>query len=550
MNSFNFFRIFFIFISTLFIIGISIITERKYAEKNAYFPDPSIFYYQNIQVYKSLLNEESFKPLATRYYMAINQLKDNKVNPFRTVFTIIVSPKLFIYKYSHLLSLIFIFFVFIFLLYYSIKDFSSNANWALGITLLFLSGPNLIHFRYGLAQYWLDTGPGLLMGSSILLLLLWYKHRNVKFLLLIGFLALVGVSSRYISLFFIFLLIGPPMALLTISEIILFKRYQVLQHSLALVFSVLLISGYFIFSNFEYTYKYYTTFSYGYNFSVAYSFYYFLQDFIMVFRVEYWLFIIVSFFLFRRISSKNISNKIEDKNVLIMGIYSMFIIPIFLIIVLKSGRNTHVYNGLYSVFFVSLYFIFFRFSKIVDINWKYCLSIAFIFPIYWVNIFLLNINLHKTLYPVMLESKYKSIDTNICNYLSNVPIKPVRIYSTIKEAHSLSLSNSLFYDHNGALADVTGSFFSSKKLFESGLKSNPKPVTVLANELDSNMRNAKAFFITLADSTSIYNSDEYKDSFSKDLVFRLWKMNEGGFLSEEVKCFESPLGPVKIFKYQ
>jgi len=295
----GFLRLSFLLISALFIVGISIITERKYAEKNAYFPDPSMFYYQNIQIYKSFLNEKPFKPLATRYYMVKNQLNDNKVNPFRTTFTILLSPDFFLSKYSHLFSLIFTLFIFTLILYYSIKDFSSNANWALGITLLFLLGPNLIHFRYGLAQYWLDTGPGLLMGSCILLWLLWYKHRNINFLLLIGVLALFAITSRYISLFFIFLLIGPPMALLTFSEIIFEKKTQLLIHSLVLVFSVLVFSGYFIFSNFEYTYKYYTTFSYGYNFSLTYSFFYFFQDLIRIFRIEYWVLILVVFFLLK-----------------------------------------------------------------------------------------------------------------------------------------------------------------------------------------------------------------------------------------------------------
>lgn len=526
------------------VLGSYFVTENYYTI-NGFFADPCMFLQKNVSLYNRMQAERGMNPLASRFYLSMDELLNNPINPFRTIPNIVLFPDSFGSKYAHLLTSIPFFLLFLGLFYHTIRIISKNEDWSLLYSIIFCLSPVFIHGKYGFAQYWLDLAPGFLVGACILLVLLWRLESKNSWLVGFSMLISVALMCRYISSVLCFILLFPAIIYIFYERLFFlklgWKKGFFIPVSWLLI-SLGLFGSFGIIHYFDYNYTYYTTFNYGLKLGIKEAFLHY---------VEWWYFIVGFPFLILLcfwvlISTEMLKTKIGiDKFYKFFGLYILLIVPAFFVLLLQSAANWHVYSGLYpSVFIGIILFSIPSYKNSIDkrkLTW-----VLSSFALVWISYIYINFNKPDWI-KASSKGNYKVTDNIISQNLNKLPVD-TRWVSTIKEVHSIMLNLEIFFNNENKSYPNYINFYSSETLWK--LTYGNLPPNKIASRLLNELHDKGSAIFIFKRNDRIESHPEYKDDFTRSIVKMIRDTITSNQLWHEQSKFNTQHGEISMFVHR
>ena len=335
-------------ILTIAVGSIVYLIESRYLNNYSYFYDPVSYSFYNARLYVNL--EEN-----SRLELALKELVNNVRHPLRTIPLILLHPTLLAKNNGHLATALPMFFIFLYLLGWTVFERSSSLAYAIGCMILFCALRKMLDPRVGLPAYWLDLPAAFLVGAATLCLINSNESRNLKWLAAFAILASFATLSRYIAAAYTFIICAP------ILGYYLIKRYKEEGHFWATIFRPLIIiscitailAGHFLVSHLKENIQFYSSYGYALNQNILASASNTLSLIVRFIGEKNVLFFLCAiFFVETIISKKNLS---PQKDTLFISLWLLLAVPLLLILVLRaSGSQQAVLYAVPLIFFVAV----------------------------------------------------------------------------------------------------------------------------------------------------------------------------------------------------
>ncbi len=312
--------------------------QTNYIDNHSLYWDPVAYQYYNIKTFL-FYQENGFTKTIIYIFNNVS------VNPFYHYSLLLINPNLLATPTGHIY--INAFGLAIFTLLYSILIFSNSRSimFTFAMTLAFILLPGNYSNYNGLGAYFLDFPSSLYFSSSIILLLLYNKNKIYKLMYFSFILLGVSVLMRYIAIIYALILYAP------IFFLILTKNWNSIKknllHILIPISIFLILTLPFLFKHLKVNYFHYTELGYNY-FTIKESFIYFLEFLRLYFSLKFGLalFIITGVGWF--FSKKSMHNQIWINLILFA------VVPILLIVILKTKNAPHAFSFFVPIFFIGL----------------------------------------------------------------------------------------------------------------------------------------------------------------------------------------------------
>lgn len=196
-------------IATIWLVWASSSVELKYLQNYGHFFDPAAYYYLNIESYRKLEHDGAISAV-------IEEVATNSKCPGRTIPYLLLAPKMLVHPLGHLATLLPVLWLFLNLLYFTVRKRSGSGWLAASAVSVFSCIPFLYDAKLGIAAYWLDLSAALSMGCAALCLINFCSRQKALWLGAFGILASVTALFRYTAGFYMlsFAMVALPVALL------------------------------------------------------------------------------------------------------------------------------------------------------------------------------------------------------------------------------------------------------------------------------------------------------------------------------------------------
>ncbi|MBI1837984.1 MAG: hypothetical protein HYR91_12040 [Flavobacteriia bacterium] len=358
------------------------------------------------------LDEElKYHSFGSRFYMSINEFKENYFYSFRTIFTLIFAPWSLKSLHSHLFTGFPMFLCFSLLFSYTLFKYSER-KVAVILFVIFITSPIFIDSKYGIGVFWLDTAPSFLLLSSLICIYNWNKNDHLRWLFLGGVLFSISIMSRYLFCVFGFFTISPYLVYLLVNK----NKYDYRKFLKPISFFILgiLPSIPFVIYNFNRFINYYIVQDYGYG------------------------------------------------GTIFGALQSYSFIPFLLIFILKTNNTFHLYNTTYILFGFFLLFV----AENVLISRKIFLSFLILLSISTIYSFSLKLNPYKNGDAISRGNKMNEVE--IADYFFKIKSdKIISVYSCLNEKHIYNLNLEYFIRSNKQIVEKgENSFFTNDAVWK------------------------------------------------------------------------------------
>jgi hypothetical protein len=257
-------RFFFLLVAAILTFGVShtvVRIEDKYLQTHAPFFDPLSYQCHQLQVWL----ESQHK---SRLDLVLEELsQDTDVpDPLRTIPVILLNPTWLRDPHAHLISSGLGLFIFLCLMFYSVRRRSRNSFYAFAAGLLVCALPGFYDPVLGLGAFWLDLTAGFYGGAAVLCLI--NSEQGSKLGWLAGFAILAGLCSlaRFVSGPYLALQCGPVLAFYLVAR--WRKKGSFVRgviYPVVLIASILaVLIGWYLWKETPGAIEYYATAGYGY----------------------------------------------------------------------------------------------------------------------------------------------------------------------------------------------------------------------------------------------------------------------------------------------